>query len=287
MPRLVLGAVGWLLVGAALPWPGGWLLLALLIVGAIACLRAETVMVRLLWWARPSSSPAMVAQTPSTVLMSSRRRPVVAVAGQRHLVVSKSADPRSSRVRLLVGTAALQQRAAAGPFDVVYRWFVLPWLLVAAVADSIGAPLCRLLLIGFAWRVRPIITGIAIIQSVADGRWPSAVIVAVVIGLTYLLPWTLHHQRRVVELEVPPCAEPTPNVPVPTPAVLAAAGTRAVWRHDRDPASAYLADQAGRAPQQLVAQVHGAVQVEDVRVEELRRRLEDADCHRPATRPRP
>ena len=42
-------------------------------------------------------------------------------------------------------------------------------------------------------------TTIAIAQSIAAQRYVPAVVLAVVIGLTYLLPWTLRHHATVVD----------------------------------------------------------------------------------------
>jgi len=199
VPRLLLGAVGWLVVGAAVPWPGGWLLVGVLVAGVVAAAVAEPLLVRLLWLARTPSTPIIVPGSPKVVVLVTWRRPVVAIAGRSHLVVSAAADFRSPGVRELLERASLQQRLAAGQLDVIYRWLAMPWLLVAALAGGIGSIVTRLPLVGFAWTLRPVVTMIAIAQSVADGRWTSALVITIVIGLTYLLPWTREHQQRVVE----------------------------------------------------------------------------------------
>lgn len=199
MPRLLLAAVLWLLIGAAMPWPGGWMVMATLIVGTLACRFAESTMVRLLWCAwRPRMAQAVPSFPETTVLITVLPLTGVAIAGPRHLVMPASrAGRRDLGVQL--ARARAQQLAAARSLDVPYRWLALPWLAVASTAGAIGRALATLPLVGFAWRVRPVVVAIAIVQSVAAQRYAPAVVLAVVIGLTYLLPWTLRHHAEVVD----------------------------------------------------------------------------------------
>ena len=56
----------------------------------------------------------------------------------------------------------------------------------------------RLPLIGFAWRMRMVVAGIAVWQTVVAGQHAATVGIFVVIGLTYLLPWTRARHERLV-----------------------------------------------------------------------------------------
>ncbi len=198
-PRRLLAAVLWLLIGAALPWPGGWIVLAALFIGTLACRFAESTMVRLLWCARrPWTGQAVPSFPETTALITFLPLTAVAIAGRHHLVMPTSWAGRSDLAAQLARARAWQLTAARS-FDVTYRWLALPWLAVASAAGVIGRALTTLPLVGFAWRIRPIVTTIAIAQSIAAQRYVPAVVLAVVIGLTYLLPWTLRHHAEVVD----------------------------------------------------------------------------------------
>ena len=56
----------------------------------------------------------------------------------------------------------------------------------------------RLPLIGFAWRLRIAVVGIAVWQTVVAGQHAATVGIFLVIGLTYLLPWTRARFERLV-----------------------------------------------------------------------------------------
>ena len=106
---------------------------------------------------------------------------------------------------------------SAGRFDVAYEWFTWPWRVAGSFINGFAHGVARLPLIGFAWRVRPVITGIALWQSIEAGRIPAAVGIIVVIGLTYLLPWTTTHHERLLRQAVcevtRPAAAPQPRRP--------------------------------------------------------------------------
>ena len=61
LPQVVIAAVVWLLVIEALPAPAAWGVLAIVIVGTVAGVVAEQVIVRLVWCARRPSPPLGVA----------------------------------------------------------------------------------------------------------------------------------------------------------------------------------------------------------------------------------
>lgn len=197
--RLLLAAVLWLLIGAAMPWPGGWMVMATLIVGTLACRFAESTMVRLLWCAwRPRMAQAVPSFPETTVLITVLPLTGIAMAGRHHLVMPASWAGRGD-LGVQLTRARAQQLAAARSLDVPYRWLALPWLAVASAAGAIARALATLPLVSFAWRIRPIVTAIAIIQSIAAHRYVPAVVLTVVIALTYLLPWTLRHHAEVVD----------------------------------------------------------------------------------------
>ena len=199
-PRLVIAAVIWLLIGAALPWPGGWALLGVLVLGTWAGVAREPLMVRLLWGARTPRAPL---PTPGgvSVLVTRRRLAQVAVAGRRHLVVPEAWLSRSD-LDAVLADAGLQQLVSAGRWDVAYRFVAAPWRCLAEFATGFGRGAAVLPLVGIAWKIRPVVTAIATVQAVQAQRYTAAVIVALIIGLTYLLPWTLRHEDTEVDRAV-------------------------------------------------------------------------------------
>ena len=88
LPRGVISAVVWLLVLEALPGIAAWGALAVVVVGTVAGVVAEPVIIRLVWWARRPSTPLAVPGDPGVrVLVTCRRAAGIGQAGRRHLVV--------------------------------------------------------------------------------------------------------------------------------------------------------------------------------------------------------
>lgn len=220
-PRLVIAAVIWLLIGAALPWPGGWVLLGLLAVGTWAGVAHEPLMVRLLWGARTPQAP-LPAPGGVSVLVTRRRLAQVAVVGRRHLVVPEAWLSRSD-LDAVLAAARRRQLVSAGRWDVAYRFVAAPWLGLADFATVFGQGVAVLPMVGFAWKIRPVVTAIAVVQAAQAQRYSAAVVVVLVIGLTYLLPWTLRHEAT----EVDRAAASLPQQPRPTPASAPPATTAA------------------------------------------------------------
>uniref|UniRef100_UPI002630B134 hypothetical protein n=1 Tax=Propioniciclava sp. TaxID=2038686 RepID=UPI002630B134 len=88
LPRVVIAAVVWLLVIEALPGPAARGVLAVVAVGTVAGVVAESAIIRLVWWARRPSTPLAVPGDPGVrVLVTGRRIAGIGQAGRRHLVV--------------------------------------------------------------------------------------------------------------------------------------------------------------------------------------------------------
>ena len=198
LPRVVIAAVLWLLVIEALSGPAAWGVLAIVVVGTVAGVVAEPVIIRLVWWARRPSTPLAVPGDPGVrVLVTGRRAAGIGQAGRRHLVVPAIWIGRSDLPALLT-RAWQRQLVSAGRFDVAYQWFTWPWQLLAASAAGFAHGMTRLPLIGFAWRMRMAVAGIALWQTAVAGQHAATVGVGVVIGLTYLLPWTRARHERLI-----------------------------------------------------------------------------------------
>jgi hypothetical protein len=121
-------------------------------------------------------------------------------AGRRSVVVSAGLVRACQLGRLPADQAAAVIAAAVGRirlgqtrFDLAVGFWTIPWQLLRAACLPIAQSVALFPLTAFAWQVRFVVTTIAVVQSVAEGRTASGVIVAVFITLTYLTPWW---QRR-------------------------------------------------------------------------------------------
>ncbi len=198
LPRVVISAVVWLLVIEALPVPAAWGVLTVVVVGTVAGVVAEPVIVRLMWWARRPSTPlAVPGDSGFRIWVTGRQAAGIGHAGSRHLIVPATWIGRTDLPALLT-RARERQLVSLGRFDVAYQWFTWPWQLLAASADGFAHGMTRLPLFGFAWRMRLVVVGIAVWQTVVAGQHAATVGIVVVIGLTYLLPWTHARHERLV-----------------------------------------------------------------------------------------
>lgn len=217
VPRVLIAALLWLMVIEALRGVAQWGVLAVVVGGAVVAVVAEPAVVRLVWWARRPSASIVVPGDPHVgVLVTRRNGAAIGQAGRRHLIVPAALVGRADLPSLL-SRARLRQVVSAGRFEVAYQWFTWPWRVAGSFINGFAHGLSRLPPIGFAWRVRPVITGIALWQSIEAGRIPAAVGVVVVIGLTYVLPWTTTHHERLIRQAVAevmrPAAAPEPRRP--------------------------------------------------------------------------
>ena len=198
LPRVVIAAVVWLLVIEALPGPAAWGVLAVIVVGTVAGVVAESVIVRLVWWGRRPSTPlAVPGESGVRIWVTGRQAAGIGHAGRRHLVVPATWIGRSDLPALLT-RARQRQLVSAARFDVAYQWFTWPWQLLAALVGGFAHGMTWLPLIGFAWRMRLLVAGIALWQTVVAGQHAATVGIVVLIGLTYLLPWTRASHERLV-----------------------------------------------------------------------------------------
>lgn len=137
LPRVGISAVVWLLVIEALPGPAAWGVLALIVVGMIAGVVAEPVIVRLVWWARRPSTPLAVPGDPGVRFwVAGRQAAGIGQAGRRHLIVPATWIGRTDLPALLT-RARQRQLVSAGRFDVAYQWFTWPWQLLAAPSGRV------------------------------------------------------------------------------------------------------------------------------------------------------
>lgn len=238
VPRVVIAALLWLVVIEALRGLAAWIVLVLLVGGTVAAIVAEPVVVRVLWWATQPPTTIVVSCEDSQVRVLVTTRPVEAIgqAGRRHLVVPEAWVGRADLPELLV-VARRRQLLTAGSADVAYQWFTWPWQVLAAFVGGFARGMARLPLVGLAWRIRLVVAGIAVGQTVAAGQHHATAGIFVAVGLTYLLPWTTGHEGRLIReaLASDPRRVPTsaPQRPDPRPQ-RASVGRRTCARAPRD-----------------------------------------------------
>jgi hypothetical protein len=220
-PGLVVSTVLTCMVGALLPplpgltlFAGGLTLTAVLCAGGL-----EQPAVRLLGRARVLSEAEAAALAPAIALLCQKGigPPTVelyardgevgigAGAAGRHSVVVSAGLLRAAQLgQLPADQAAAVIAAAVGRirlgqtrFDVAVEFWTIPWQLVRAVCLAIAKTVSLFPLAEFAWRIRLVVAGVAVAQSVADSRIAGGLVVAVSIALTYLAPeWQRQWDKR-------------------------------------------------------------------------------------------
>ena len=181
LPRVVFGLTGWFAVGVLLPPVPAWILLTVLVAGGVACLLPQRMMARLLWWAWRMGP----RYDQTSVLVTSRRLRQIVVAGPRALVVPRHLMTAGTPLAY----ARTLQRVAATRWDVLVAWLAWPWDRTATAAGWVARRIATLPLVRWAWSIRWVVAGIAVIQSAAAGRYVSSGNITVVIGLSYWMPW--------------------------------------------------------------------------------------------------
>lgn len=228
-PRVVLAGVLWLVLIEVVPGVAAWALLAVLVAGTAAAVVAEPLVVQLMWWARrPVTALVVPGDSRVTVLTTGRRSGGIGLAGRRHLIVPTAWVGRADLPALLV-EARVRQLVSTGRFEVAYEWFTWPWQVLASFVSGVARGLAWLPLVGFAWRVRLVVAGIALWQSVVAGRHAAVVALVVAVGLSYLLPWTRANHERLVrqaaadlrQANIPLLRTPSPADPPPVPTAAA------------------------------------------------------------------
>ena len=135
LPRVAISAVVWLLVIEALPVHAAWGAIAVVVVGTVAGIVAEPVIVRLVWSARRPSTPLTVPGDPHVaVLVTGRRAAGIGQAGRRHLVVP-AAWIGGTDLPALLTRARQRQLVSAGRFR---RRLPMVHLAVAAARRPSG-----------------------------------------------------------------------------------------------------------------------------------------------------
>ena len=222
IPDLTISSLLWLVIVAALP-PAiglGLTLAGLIMAAVLAAGLAEDATVRLLYRARratPAEAPLLAVawriathhlEADGVRLRIVTHGPVVATAGRGHVLLRRDVvaacyanEINTHAVALLIASGIGRLRCGHTRFDLLRTVWTIPWDLVRGLAHGIGRRLAWIPLVQFAWRIRLVVGTIAVILETQAGRWPSPIIIAAFISLSYLLPrlrWTLQESPRPI-----------------------------------------------------------------------------------------
>lgn len=208
VPDLVISGLLSFVMLAALPADVavGFVAVVLLLSIVIVAGRAEGLCVRVLHGARrPTQLEARQLAAPIglvasrsgcgdlQVLVGGGAEPVSA-AGRRHVILHRQVlnTHRAGRITDAEVAALLARgvgRLLAGQprIDLLITLWTLPWDFLRGIA-GIGRQFAWIPLVRFAWRTRLLVGTIAVVLEAHAGRWPSPIVIAAFIALSYLMP---------------------------------------------------------------------------------------------------
>ncbi|MCA0253334.1 MAG: hypothetical protein LCH76_13820 [Actinobacteria bacterium] len=132
----------------------------------------------------------------------------VAVPGPRLLVVSERLVSRiragrisDLEVSVLVAQALGQLPALGSRAALAVDGYCLPWTVVRTVSSAVARRFSLVALVSLSWRMRPLVFGMALVDSVQNSRWEAAIPLVVMSVLTYTTgPLERAWRRRLAEL---------------------------------------------------------------------------------------
>lgn len=217
LPDVLISSLLWLVLIAALPVTVSFGLTALgIALGALlAAGLGEDTVVRVLYRARratPAEAPRLaVAWRIATHNLDAdgvRLRIVnqgapVATAGRRHVLLRhdvvaayRANEINARQVAALIAQGVGRLRHGHTRFDLLWTVWTIPWDFIRGLAHAIGRRLAWIPLVQFAWRTRIVVGTIAVVLEAQAGRWPSPIILAAFITLSYLGPrWRRSWER--------------------------------------------------------------------------------------------
>lgn len=209
IPDLTISGLITLVTLAAVPAPVGAGVFAGLVVASIAILsgRVEGLAVRVLHIAhRPATVQAArlerFGQQVATraglaglrVLVSPVGGPV-AGAGRRHVVLHQdvldahhTGHLTDNEIAGLIGHGVGLIRVGQPRLDLLIALWTLPWEFLRGLSSRIGHYCAWVPLVQFAWQTRLIVGTIAIILEAQARHWPTPIVIAAFITLSYLMP---------------------------------------------------------------------------------------------------
>lgn len=216
-PAVVMSSAAWLMLAALLPIGAGGLVLVVAPVvlavlwfsrsGRVGRL-VEQVGVLLAGAREPTAEeletlrPVLVQlvdlEVDSMQLLIGRfeqRSPLVRPFGRDQVVVSPVLIEALRRRQLAVEDAVALithdigwLRAEPTRGAVAIAAWTLPWRALSAVASRLGTAARWVPVVAFAWKLRPVVGTLAVVQSAVEGRMTSSVLIAALLTVTYTTP---------------------------------------------------------------------------------------------------
>jgi hypothetical protein len=221
LPHLIIASLLWLVFIAALPPTIG---VAVTVLGAsvlvlLAVGVAEGLAVRILRAARrPTPEEARRLVVPLRLVadrvdVTGIQLRVVAhgrrvdAGGRRQILVAQEVVDSYLAGRMTDGDVAAlivhgvgRLRCGRTRFNLAGLLWTAPWDLICGLVVGTGRLLAWVPLGRLAWQTRIIVGAIAVVQETHAGRWPSALIIAAFIALTYSIPpWRRAWERHLDE----------------------------------------------------------------------------------------
>lgn len=222
---VVVSTVATCIVGAVLnPALGaGFFVVGSTVFAVLATGREETLAVRLLAQVRRLREDELAAirpaiavleeldlASPAVVFMVRDGQAGIGVsaAGRRTVVVSRgvfdaiaSGRVRADEIAALLAHAIGRIRLSQTRYDVALEFWMLPWRALQSIAHVVGRVAGALPLTALAWRLRFVTGVVALVQCIVDGRAVFGAIGALVVALSYALPWAERQATLLAEDE--------------------------------------------------------------------------------------
>lgn len=225
LPDVAIASLLWLVIIAALPPAVGFAVTVagLAVAAVLAAGHGEDLTVQLLYRARratPTEAPRLTVawrlathglDADGVRLRIVTSGPPVGTAGRRHVLLRRDVvdayrtnQVTARQVAGLIADGLGRLHHSHTRFDLLITVWTIPWDLIRGVTNAIGRRLASIPLLQLAWRTRLVVGTIAVILETQAGRWPSPIIIATFIALSYLMPrvtraWE-QHVRSVTAL---------------------------------------------------------------------------------------
>lgn len=129
----------------------------------------------------------------------------VSAAGRRHVILNREVVDahRAGRitdaeVAALLAHGVGRLRLGQPRLDLLVNLWTLPWDFIRGLVVGLGRQLSWVPFGRLAWQTRFVVGSIAVVIEAQAGRWPSPIVIAVFLTLSYLLPrWRNGYRRQL------------------------------------------------------------------------------------------
>ena len=210
IPDLIIASLLWLMILALLPPAVAFMATILGITSAALAATGlgEDAVVRVLYRARrptASEAPRLAvawriaihhSDTSDVTLRIVTHGPPIATGGRRHLLLRRDIVDayvangiNAHQMAALIAQGIGRLRSGHTRFDLLWAVWTIPWDLIRGLARAIGHRLVWIPLVHFAWRTRLFVGVIAVMLEAQAGRWPSLLVIAVFLAMSYAMPY--------------------------------------------------------------------------------------------------